>query len=337
MIAYYAHSQGFGHCNAAQEFCHVFKNNALIITASNFIFDDTIEVVRISNEDTKHSTYLKTIFNLPSYAHYLPKSKNKILFRNFEILECCIADNIKFAFIDVSVETAVQFRIAGIPYAYNKMLGNRQDSAHQIAYEASEFMFAYYPFEMETPEKSKITNKTHYLGFISRFQFRVNKKIESYKNNAIYKILILTGRGGTKLTNEKLQTICSQNPNYIFTVIGNNFDIKLDNVSCADFTQDLERLFEAHDIIISSCGLNLTSEILSIKNRFIAFAEERPYNEQEIILEGLKKNNLAVELDFDNIEKSIAACLALPIPKDLESYFGTMNSFVEIKELKPFL
>lgn len=337
MIAYYAHSQGFGHCNSAQEFCRIFKNDALIMTSSNFIFDEEIEVVRISNEDTKYSTYLKTIYNLPRYAHYLPKSKNKILFRNFEILECCIADNIKFALIDVSAETAVQFRISGIPYAYNKMLGNREDLAHQIAYEASEFMFAYYPIEMENSTASKIINKTHYLGFISRFKLRVNKKIESYKTNTDYKILILTGRGGTQLTDEILHAICCQNTNYIFTIVGNNFDIKLDNVNSIDFTHDLENLFEMNDIIISSCGLNLTSEILSIKNKFIAIAEERPYDEQEVILEGLKKNNLAVELDFDNLEKSIDAYFALPLIKNLESYFGTMNNFREINELKLYL
>lgn len=123
MIAYYAHSHGFGHSNSGQEFCRAFMDNSFVVTSSDFKFDPKIEVLKICNEDTKPKQYRKTLFNLPRYAHYLPKSKSKILFRNFQILESCISEDVKLALIDVSVETAVQFRIAGIPYAYHKMLG----------------------------------------------------------------------------------------------------------------------------------------------------------------------------------------------------------------------
>ncbi len=337
MIAYYAHKHGFGHSNSAQQFCKLFRKKALVITSSKFDFDEAIDVIKICNEDTLYPEYLRTSYNLPRYAHYLPKSVDKILHRNFQILETCISDNIRFALVDVSVETAIQFRISGIPYAYHKMLGNRKDLAHQLAYESSEFLFAYYPKVLEYSIDNHYAHKTYYLGFISRFKFRnvIEKKFKNKSDNL--KVLLLTGHGGTKLTSERLKIIYQQNYKHKFTVIGKRQPIAFFNVNQIDFTNNLERLFEDHDIIISSCGLNLTAEILSVKNKFIAFPEDRPYKEQKAILDGLVKNSLAVELNMNDIELSIEALIKLPINKNLESYFGSMNHFKKIKELKKYL
>ncbi len=337
MIAYYAHSQGFGHSNSGQEFCRAIGNNALIISASAFNFDKSIKVTKISSEDTDYQNYLKTIYNIPVYAHYLPKSKKNILLRNFQILDCCIKYNIKFALVDVSVETALQFRIAGIPYAYHKMLGDRDDLPHRIAYEASEFLFAYYPKQMENSSDRNLNAKTTYLGFISRFKFRVAPKTDKLDPKGNLKILILMGNGGTRLNKDTITSICSQQKHYHFTLVGLNESINLPNLTQLTFTKDLEFLISRNDLVLSSCGINLTSEVLAIKNKFIAIPEDRPYDEQHMIMQGLEKNNLAVQLDLDNIHDSISQYLKLPLNKDLESYFGSMDEFKKLENLKSYL
>ncbi|MGB3606257.1 MAG: hypothetical protein WA775_14780 [Psychroserpens sp.] len=337
MIAYYAHSHGFGHSNSGQEFCREFPLNSFIITSSNYVFDSNVEVLKICDENTKPIQYNKTTYNLPRYAHYLPKSKSKILFRNFQILESCISEDVKLALIDVSVETAIQFRIAGIPYAYHKMLGLRADLAHHIAYEASEFLFAFYPREMEVDNSNLIIEKTHYLGFISRFKFRLDRNLDRVTLENSLKILIITGRGGTKLTSEIITKICLQSENHQFTVIGNQEDIIAKNAVQLQFSHDIESIIADHDIVISSCGLNLTSEILSLKNKFIAFAENRPYNEQNIILDGLVDNNLAVRLNYDNFEQTLIAFFNLKGNVNLKLMFGTMSKFNNIEIFKQYL
>lgn len=337
MIAYYAHQHGFGHSNSAQEFCKLYNKKALVITSSSFIFDESTEVIEICNEDSNNVEYQKTTGNLPGYAHYLPKSENKILYRNYQILETCLSDDIKFALIDVSVETAIQFRIAGIPYAYHKMLGNREDLPHQLAFEASEFLFAYYPKEIESATKTHFVDKTYYLGFISRFRFRYARNLRDTDKGSNLKILILTGNGGTKLTSPILKAICQQIYRFKYTLIGGDNTIKLANVKHMEFTNDLESLISNHDIVISSCGINLTAEILSIKNKFIAVQEDRPYNEQQYMLSGLLRHNLAVELDTNDIESSINKLIALPVNQNLKSFFGKMEMFNTIKELKYYL
>ncbi|QYJ68249.1 glycosyltransferase [Flavobacterium litorale] len=338
MIAYYAHNHGYEHSNAAQQFAKIFGKKSLIITASDFEFDDGIKVLKIEKEDTAYASYAPTTHNLPRYAHYLPKSLDAILHRNFHIIEYCILHNIKFAIIDVSVETAIQFRIAGIPYAYHKMAGYRNDEAHEIAFEASEFLYAYYPKLLDIGEEQAIVDKTHYLGFISRFEFRRN--INSYRSDISkqYKILIITGKGDTKLTDNNIEKICTQLEDASFTVFGRKSTYNgIKNLTSVPFTSELEELILRHDIVISSCGLNLTSEILALKNKFIAVPEDRPYAEQKAICKALVANNLAVELDVENIEHCITLYDALPINIDLESYFGRMEDFKTITELKPFL
>ncbi|MGB3606503.1 hypothetical protein, partial [Psychroserpens sp.] len=272
MIAYYAHSIGSGHSNCGQEFCKIFNEKALIITTSDFKFDKDIKVIKIDGEDVNHSEYLKSSYNLPKYAHYLPKSESKLLFRNFKILETCISENINFAIIDVSVETAIQFRIAGIPYAYHKMLGERDDLPHQMAYEASEFLFALYPAEMESETKPSILEKTYYFGFISRFKFRLQPLIINLHLNSPLKILIILSPD-SNLSSKKIIELAKQMPIYQFTIIGNSDVYQLKNVSKIEYTRNIENIILNHNIVIESCGLNMTSELLALKNKFIAVIE----------------------------------------------------------------
>lgn len=338
MIAYYAHQQGFGHCNSAQRFFKAFPKKTIVITASDYHFDEDTEVVKICNEDTNYITYLETSENLPKYAHYLPKSKAKILHRNFQLLESCISENIHFALVDVSVETAIQFRIAGIPYAYHKMLGNREDLPHQMAYEASEFLFAFYPKAFDTLKSKLFMTKTHYLGFISRFKFEktIPKLIKNQDNS--YSILILIGKGGTKFNASRIKSLCFQFPNSKFAVVGTIKNLRpIANLKILDFTSNIKKLINSNDIIIASCGLNLTAEILSLKHKFIAFKEERAYDEQELILQGLTNENLAVPLNVEHFENSVKELIELPEHPNLKNLFGKMSDFKTIEKLKPFL
>ncbi len=338
MIAYYAHQQGYGHCNSAQEFFKSFPKKTIVITASDYNFDKNIEVVRTCNEDTNYTLYLETSENLPKYAHYLPKSVGNILHRNFQLLECCISEDVRFAIIDVSVETAIQFRIAGIPYAYHKMLGNREDLPHQMAYDASEFLFAYYPKVFENSKNLSLLNKTYYLGFISRYKFK--KKILKLDKNddKAYSILILIGKGGTQIDSQLVKSLCNQMPKSEFTLVGDIRNLKsLKNLKILTFTPSIKKLIIENDMVIGSCGLNLTAEILSLKHKFIAFVEDRAYMEQQYVLNGLIQEKLAVELNSKDIKTSVQELIELPDHPNLESLFGKMSDFKTVDKLTPFL
>ena len=328
MIAYYAHSHGYGHSNSAQEFARVFSFETVILTSSGFKFDDHLEVIQLASEDMAPLDYQKDIFNLPLYAHYLPKSQSNILYRNFQILEACLEYNIEFALIDVSVETAIQFRVAGIPYAYNKMLGNRDDAAHCMAYKGSEFLFAFYPKNMDNETNWHFRQKTMYLGFISKYKFMRNQPVNFVIGGNFKRLLIIVGKGGTMLNSNIVSKIGKQIPDVVITVVGiDNHLQEFENFVFTAYQKNLKKVILANDIVIASCGLNLTSEVLALKNKFICVPEKRPYQEQEIICERLIKNQLAVKLDIENIVRTIEFFNRLPYLYNLESLFGTMERF----------
>ena len=79
-------------------------------------------------------------------------------------------------------------------------------------------------------------------------------------------------------------------------------------------------------MIISSCGINLTSEILAIKNKFIAIAEERPYDEQIAMQNTLVKHQLAIAVDLNNVRKCVEQYFDLQPPEQLSSWFCNESS-----------
>lgn len=324
MLAYYAHSHGNGHLNYARLVAKAVNYPVLIITALQTPASGKYTVVRIADEDTMPGEYENALHNLPEYAHYLPKSNPKIVSRTKQIIDAVYNNAVNLAFIDVSVETAIIFRIASIPYAYCRMLGNRNDMPHTIAYKAAEFLFAYYPKQLE-PEStpSWLLKHTTYLGFFSKFEYtEKHRVVEANPDIKGKRVLVICGNGGTLLTGEVINTIISKLEQCDVVVAGNvEGSYKDFEKNYLGYLESVEDEISKADVVISSCGLNLTSEILALKNKFIAFAEERPYQEQHLICEALARHNLAVKLDIDNVADNVKTLLALQPPDNLHDWF----------------
>jgi UDP-N-acetylglucosamine:LPS N-acetylglucosamine transferase len=320
MVAYYAHSQGNGHFNSAQLFVNEVYTNTIILSCAH---KDGKNLIRINNEDTTPKEYVSAIKNIPKYAHYLPKNNLKIAERTKQIVDVILDYQISLAMIDVSVETAAIFRLASIPYGYCLLPGNRTDNAHRIAFDAADFLFSYLPEYIFKHIPDQFKEKTFFLGFTSKFTFRnTNCLIESEPNLEGKTILILCGNGGTKIDAEIIDKICNVMPECTVNVVGNiNGWNQIINGNYLGYVQNVEQYIVESDIVISSCGVNLTSEILAIKNKFIAIAEERPYNEQIEIQKALTANNLAIAFDINNIRNCFLQFLRLKPPINLANSF----------------
>ncbi|MBP2832924.1 hypothetical protein J8281_12075 [Aquimarina sp. U1-2] len=328
MIAYYAHYHGNGHSNFANQFVKSLKTHSYVITSSHFSFSKEIDVLKIENEDTLPDEYYTSKHNLPAYAHYLPKSLPKIAYRNKRILDSIITMNTKLALIDVSVEVAALFRLSAIPYGYCRMIGNRTDQPHTIAYKAAEFLFAYYPKQLECSNTPKwIVDKTIYLGFTSRYKYR-HAKHRSWKDlPKRLKVLIITGHGGTSIHQEMIQKIAESSARIKVTVIGPIQGIaSTETIQYLGVQRNIEHYLTSCDVVIASCGMNLTSEILAIKNKFIAVPEDRPFDEQKILCRNLVREKLAIRLNPNDIPGTIAALLNLNSNKNLKNLFGKSES-----------
>ncbi|MDT0293029.1 glycosyltransferase [Mesonia ostreae] len=323
MVAYYAHTHGKGHLNSAYLFCENIYENSLIITGIKEIDESHFPIAQINDEDTTVDKYKSALKNLPKYAHYLPKSNPKIVERTKQILDIIIACDIKLALIDVSVETAIIFRIASVPYGYHLLLGNRNDNPHKIAFDAADFLYSFIPVELADSLPKKVINKTYFLGFHSQFKF-TPKYCFLYERPVLKnkEIVVVCGNGGTKVNANVVNKIIDELPKCEVKILGNiENEQQIPTYNYIGFVDDIEHFLKKADVVISSCGLNLTSEILALKNKFVAVPEERPYNEQEIMCKALEKNNLAIRFNTDDIQGCIKKCLKLKPPKELKNWF----------------
>jgi len=332
MIGYYAHSHGSGHCNYAQIFARFLGRDLVVFTDRDYCFDYDVNVVRLPNENPDGSQFDRDIFKEPSSLHYAPVNMRKITERNETILKTIIERNIKLLIIDVSVEVAMLARVSSIPYAYVRLQGDRNDLPHINAFEGSTFLIAYFPKEMEsnkTPDWVK--SKTIYLGFISKYMFESTsvRRPSKYCSNGKPNLLYLSGFGGTKTID-----FSSIGQFYNIYVVGPGSVCSVCSIYAHIGVVECTRAFIVHaDIIVAGCGSNTTSEILALGKRFIAIVEDRHYDEQKMMAEGLQRNGWAIELKkFWTMETAIADLQTLEpmstsIPKydSLKSFFSILS------------
>jgi hypothetical protein len=71
--------------------------------------------------------------------------------------------------VDVSVEVAMLARLSGVPFAYLRQSGARDDPPHQLAYRWAAGLLAPFAERLERETPSWIGEKTEYVGGITRF------------------------------------------------------------------------------------------------------------------------------------------------------------------------
>lgn len=295
MIGYYAHSHGSGHCNYANIFAKIFGKSLTVFTDRGHAFDSGTEVVMLENEDPDGSEYDRDTFPEPRALHYAPVNITKITRRNRVILENVLSRNISLMIIDVSVEIAMLARVSSIPYAYVRLMGDRDDIAHLNAFEGASFLLAYFPREMESSKTPLwIVDKTVYLGFLSKYMFGeiTTERPEEFKTIENPVLLYLTGFGGSR----SLDFGNLLNSYDIFAIGPQHTGEKKSGAVQLGVVDSTRRFLEHADIIVAACGSNTTSEILSLGKRFVAVAEKRQYREQELMAENLDRLGWAIDL-----------------------------------------
>ncbi|WP_203296442.1 hypothetical protein [Luteirhabdus pelagi] len=310
MIAYYAHSHGNGHCNYAQLFAQKQPSKSVILTDSDFDFDDNLNVTRLENENLNNEAWSEEHYSKPDYMHYAPLGMQKISRRNEAILHEINKHKIQFVIVDVSVEVATLLRVSSIPYAYVRMFGNRNDMGHLQAYHAASFLLAYYPKELEPKETPDwVVEKTVYLGFVSATS---KTPIPTYPNPIAKKyILLLQGMGGNDMNSTLLQKLVSFFYPVPIVVVGKNSLPQMENVINGGIVVNTAPYIQHADMVIAGCGMNTVSEVLSYGKPFIGKPEERPFEEQKWLLKALVENNLAVLLQPDALDRTVAQYTAI--------------------------
>lgn len=309
MIAYYAHSHGNGHCNCANLIALANPEETIVFTDSDFCFDEKVRVVKLNDEHSDGTELIHLENTKPDFLHYNPVGMKKIAQRNKKILTYLLANHIELLVVDVSVEVATLARVSSIPYAYIRMQGSRNDLPHLQVYKGASFLIAYYPVQFEDCKVLPwIKAKTLYNGFI-------HKKPSFSEINVFLKdsfILIIQGRGGNQLTVEKVNKIASLYTNHKVIVIGcPELEVCFWNVENHGIVTNVADYMINAKFIIAACGLNLTSEIIALKRKFLIMPEKRPFDEQLLFAGALERNRMGKIFDSENIKEDVKYIEAL--------------------------
>ena len=330
MIGYYAHYHGYGHSNYANELMKFLREDMTVFSPSSFDFDHKQNIVRVADEELTGAEFDMEYYQTPKYLHCAPMNLSKITKRSATILNTIIQKKIQLLLVDVNVEIATLARVASVPFAYRRMFGKRNDTPHLNAYREACFLMAYYPESLESDDTPDwVRRKTYYTGFISRAQ-----RATSFSNpvNKPF-VLVIQGKGGSGMNGAFYRKLS----NYFITqqiiVLGTIPEHhKHPGITYLGFVDNVIPYIDHADYIISSCGSNTTSEILSRKRKFLMVPEDRPFEEQNEICNLMERNELGVYFDIDAIAASLSTLDKLPtyIPaKYLPGNFSKFANFLK--------
>ena len=287
-IAYYAHSEGSGHCRYADYVAGLLGGEPTIYTSRRHDFAPGRRVRYLSPEDVLPADQPRYLINTPPHLHYSPVGLASIRARAVELLSRLQAERTDVVIVDVSAEVAGLLRCASVPYVYVRMFGERSDPGHVAAYRGAVALVAYYPEELEavtTP--GWLRAKTYYLGFrpVAPGGGPAPRPLRADRGRLV---LVATGYGRCPEVEAALPALRRRFAGDTLVGVGNlgpeaagYLDRYLGPVD------DLPALLPAADVVVGVCGSNLTAEVVRAGRPFVPLPCARPFREQEAMAEAL--------------------------------------------------
>ncbi|MGB3139123.1 MAG: glycosyltransferase [Nodosilinea sp.] len=217
----------------------------------------------------------------------------RYLFRVQTICDLCQRYRCALAVIDVCVETAMIMRLAGIPYWYMRMSGQRDDPAHLQCYRAAAGLIASYPQAFEEDwVPNWMRDKTHYGGGI----FTPSPPSTIPVLDLPY-ILVMRGQGTSQITSAAVAIAAQLIPTYRWIGIGFDTALTGANFQLMPRVPDPSSYLQQAQIVIANAGNNSVLEVGYWRKPFIALPEWRFFDEQEAKANQLARHRLAVVLE----------------------------------------
>ena len=299
-IGFYVHYHGRGHKHRTEAILRHLSSPATVITSR---IDElqwagpSLKSVRgiACDIDEVPSCGLSHAADVPA-LHYAPLWTDNITHRVAQFTAWLDEQRPDLMVVDVSAEISMLTRLASIPQVVMRQHGERNDSAHLNAYAAAHSLLAPFPELMEdeiTPDWVK--EKTFYLdGFCRESDF------DSSCTVVPGRIVVMFGNGGTGEVHQTLRDAATNTPTCQWIVIGksdNQHGSRTpSNLEFAGWLDDPSPLLQTADVVVTSAGHNSVMELGSLRKRFIAIAEDRPFDEQIRKTIVLDREQLAVGL-----------------------------------------
>jgi predicted glycosyltransferase len=200
--------------------------------------------------------------------------------------------------VDVSVEIALFARLCAVPVVYVRQHGLRDDAAHRLAYDSASALLAPYPAAMESSHTPQwLLAKTTHSGWLSRFASALPAAPQTGQ------VLIITGHGGTGLSAALIEAVARQCPEWQFRVAGGLSPgglppgTTVPNLHWLGHLANPQAEMCSAEVVVGSASDSLVGEAASLGCRYIAVAEDRPFDEQRLQAKRLNELKVAIGLE----------------------------------------
>ncbi len=280
MIGYYVHHVGDGHLTRAGAIANELGRAVTGLSsrpAPGSWNGDWIELPR--DDDVA----LPARATAGGALHWAPVHHAGLRDRMAEIAAWVRRARPQLLVVDVSVEVAVFARLLGVPVVVMAMPGNREDPAHQLAYRVSDAILAAWPAWAEPMEgAAPWRDKLHPTGAISRFDTRPAPALPAAGGG---RVLVLSGTGGTVLTEDHVDAAERATPGWRWDVLGPPRD---------RWELDPWEALGRADVVVCHAGQSVVAEVAAARRPAVVVPQDRPHGEQRATADVLASAGLAV-------------------------------------------
>ncbi|QDV68576.1 MurG-like transferase [Rosistilla carotiformis] len=305
-IGFYVHYHGLGHKHRTEAILQHLQIPATVVTSRIDTLDwngPTLQQVvgiacDIDDVSPRGIPYARDVQSL----HYAPLWCETITRRVAQYTAWLDAACPDVMVVDVSAEISMLTRLASIPQVVMRQHGDRNDPAHQDAYRAAHSMLAPFPKSMEDDQTPDwVRTKTIYLDGFCRQQSAPKDDRETVAGDgpAVPTIVVMFGRGGNADVHVRLAAAARRVPEYRWQVIGiaaPESTAPPDNLQYVGWVDDPMPYVTGAEIVVTAAGHNSVMELGHARQRLIAIAQQRPFDEQICKAAILDREGLAIGL-----------------------------------------
>lgn len=168
VIGYYVHHQGSGHLHRLLAVSRLLRQPLTVLSSLPRPPRVDLPWVRLADDGADPETVVDP--DAHGTFQWAPRHDLGLRTRMGQLVAWVDAAGPDLVVVDVSVEVAVQCRLAGVPVAVVARPGDRDDRAHRTAYDLADAILAPWPRGADTGDwPARWRDKTVHVGGFSRF------------------------------------------------------------------------------------------------------------------------------------------------------------------------
>jgi hypothetical protein len=269
VIGYYVHHQGRGHLTRMRCVTERVARPVTVLSSLPPGPGEQRPWVTLARDDTCEHPEDVTAGGA---LHWVPRHDAGLAQRSARVAGWIAETRPQLLVVDVSVEITALARLCGTPVVVMAMPGERRDRAHALAYDIADALLAPWPPGLHTGWPERWTEKTVFLGGVSRFDDWPGARTRRSRRAGRRRGLVLWGSGGDDLGPRVLRSLRAGTPDWTWETAGLE-GRQLDATATWGALRDAE-------LVVTHGGQNAIADVAAAQVPGVVVADDRPFGEQ---------------------------------------------------------